>query len=96
MLVEHGIGLGCLRQGKTVRDETGRSHLLQHPPGDLEPTRFAPAACPLRCQRADLTTDQAHAAAVKPSSQVDVSPLLPIPGADHHPSAKPRGSDRLI
>src|SRR5712692_5240547 len=96
MLVEHGIGLSGLRQRKTVRDEMGRSHLLQHPPGHLEPTRFAPAAGPLWCQRADLTTDQAHAAAVKPSSQVYVNPLLPIPGADHHPSTKPRGSDRLF
>src|SRR6266545_3745381 len=42
MLVKRGIGLGCLCQGKTVRDEMGRSYLLQHPPGDLEPTRFAP------------------------------------------------------
>jgi len=49
MLVKHGIGLGCLHQGKTVRDEMGRSHLFQHPPGNLEPPRFAPAAGPLWC-----------------------------------------------
>ena len=62
----------------------------------MQTAALVPASAPLRRDGAHLAADQAYAAAVEPSTQVQIGVFLTVPGADHDPPVEAGDGDSLI